>query len=155
MNAITTPLPPLPEFARVSPALAGRVGHVLARAHFLVRDYADEVLKPFDLAIRQFAALAILDGEGPISQQALGRRLVCDRTTMVELMDDLERRGLTRRQRNPADRRAYAIELSERGRQILAEAGDRLRAAEGVLMAPLSLAEREQLRGLLLRLLDR
>jgi MarR family transcriptional regulator, lower aerobic nicotinate degradation pathway regulator len=154
-SVAASPIPELTEPTPVAPSLRGRVGHLLARAHFLARDYADEVLAPFGLVIRQFAALSILEAEGPISQQALGGRLVCDRTTMVELMDDLERRGLTKRQRNPSDRRAYAIELSARGRQMLAEADKRLTAAEDVLFAPLSADERKQLRDLLLRLLVR
>ena len=154
-SATTSPIPELDAPTPVAASLADRVGHLLARAHFMARDYADEVLAPFGLVIRQFAALSILDIEGPISQQALGERLVCDRTTMVELMDDLERRGLTTRQRNPSDRRAYAIELSARGREVLAQADERLTAAEDVLFAPLSADERGQLRELLQRLLVR
>jgi DNA-binding MarR family transcriptional regulator len=154
-SATTAQIPELTQPGPVAASLADRVGHLLARVHFLARDYADEVLAPFGLVIRQFAALSILAAEGPISQQGLGERLVCDRTTMVELMDDLERRGLTKRQRNPSDRRAYAIELSARGQRVLRQADERLTAAEDILFAPLSTAERAQLRDLLQRLLVR
>ena len=153
MSTAPRQLPALPDFPPVSPALGSRVGHLLARAHFFVRDYADEVLEPLGLVIRQFAALALLGAEGPLSQQALGERIACDRTTMVELMDELESRGLTERRRNPSDRRAYAIELTEHGRSVLADAQERLGEAEEAMFAPLSPEERERLRGLLLRLL--
>jgi DNA-binding MarR family transcriptional regulator len=46
---------------------------------------------------------------GSLSQQAIGERLRIDRTTMVALIDDLERGGYVKRERNPHDRRAYVI----------------------------------------------
>lgn len=39
---------------------------------------------------------------------------------MVEVVDALESRGLTKRERNPADRRAYALELTDEGSRVLA-----------------------------------
>ena len=139
---------------RPHPALADRVGHLLAATHHEMHQRADEILEPFEIQIKQYAALAIADADGPISQQALGESIGCDRTTMVELMDDLERAGLTKRRRNPTDRRAYAIELTAAGRRVLARAGTKLRAAEKEFLDPLSDGERDQLRGMLLRLLD-
>ncbi len=153
MTFAATQIPELADPAPVAAALRGRIGHLLARLHFVSRDYADEVLAPLGLVIRQFVALTLLGAEGPLSQQALGDRIACDRTTMVELMDELEQRGLTTRKRNPADRRAYAIELTEEGRRTLAQAEERLTQAEEILYAPLTHDEREQLRQLLLRLL--
>jgi DNA-binding MarR family transcriptional regulator len=138
---------------RPHPALADRVGHLLAATHFAMHDRANEILEPFGIQIKQFAALVIADADGPISQQALGESIGCDRTTMVELMDDLERAGLTKRRRNPTDRRAYAIELTAAGRKVMARAGTGLRAAEKDFLEPLSDAEREKLRDMLLRLL--
>lgn len=153
MSSTITDLPEFSDPPEVAEVLRDRTGHLIARAHFATRDYADEALAPLGLVIRQYVALRLLHAEGPISQQALGERIACDRTTMVEVVDALESRGLTKRERNPADRRAYALELTDEGRRVLAEAERRLLAAENVLFEPLSDDERKRLHGLLLRIL--
>jgi DNA-binding MarR family transcriptional regulator len=38
---------------------------------------------------------------------------------MVALLDELESRGLVERRRDPDDRRAYALHLTDRGREAL------------------------------------
>lgn len=48
-----------------------------------------------------------------------------DKTTMVNTMDDLERRGLAERRPAPTDRRARIIAVTEAGRQA-AEEGQRI-----------------------------
>lgn len=60
--------------------------------------------------------------EGPLSQQALGQRMGVDRSTIVTLVDDLEAAGLVERRRNPADRRAYALQATAAGRRWQARA---------------------------------
>ena len=70
-------LDPMP----VVPALATRVGHLLARCHFVTRDLADEVLGPLGIHVKQFTAMVILDTEGPVSQQALSGRIGCGPST--------------------------------------------------------------------------
>jgi len=52
---------------------------------------------------------------GPISRHELGEQLGIDRTTMVELIDDLEGQGVVVRRRNAADRRSYSIQLTPQG----------------------------------------
>lgn len=68
---------------------------------------------------REYGVLGVLETEGPISQQAIGRKLAIDRSTMVHLIDALEGRGLVARARDRLDRRAYAIELTDAGRALL------------------------------------
>jgi DNA-binding MarR family transcriptional regulator len=76
-----------------------------------------------------------------------------DRTTMVAIVDELESSGYVVRRRNPADRRAYALEATDGGRAWLADAMRALSGAEHRLLAPLEGDEREQLAGLLRKLL--
>src|SRR5688572_7426965 len=96
------------------PALADRVGFLLARAHWLFHYAAQEVLADSDgLGIKHFGALSVIAAEGPLSQQLLGERMTVDRTTMVTVIDDLERARMVTRQRNLNDRRAYALEATD------------------------------------------
>jgi MarR family transcriptional regulator, lower aerobic nicotinate degradation pathway regulator len=137
----------------LSPALAERVGYLLAQVHIVARGLADEALGSLGVNIKQYGILTILRAEGPLSQQAVGVRIGCDRTTMVELMEDLERQGATMRGRNPADRRAYAIELTPKGRALLERADREVADMEADFLAPLSEDERQELKRLLILLL--
>jgi MarR family transcriptional regulator, lower aerobic nicotinate degradation pathway regulator len=65
---------------------------------------------------RDYFVLAGVDRPTPVSQQDLSRTLGIDPTTMVAIIDDLERRGLVERTRNTADRRRYDLTLTATGR---------------------------------------
>jgi DNA-binding MarR family transcriptional regulator len=144
---VTTDLPALP------PALADRIGYLLAKAHLGVRAVADRALVPLRLDKKEYAALVLVASEGPLSQQALSVIQGCDRTTMVAVVDKLEAGGLVVRRRNPVDRRAYALEITTQGRRVLDEADELVSQVERDFLAPLSASERRTLVGLLQRLL--
>jgi DNA-binding MarR family transcriptional regulator len=143
----TSSSPPLPE------SLSSHPGFLLAKAHNRAHELATEVLAPIGLTVKHFGCLTVIAAEGPISQQALGESMRVDRTTMVAIVDELESSGYVVRRRNPADRRAYALEATHAGRTWLADAKRALSGAERRLLAPLEGDEREQLAGLLRKLL--
>jgi DNA-binding MarR family transcriptional regulator len=68
-----------------------------------------------------FGMLAILDSDGPISQQELSQRTGVDPSTMVARMDVLEEKKLIQRVRSTGDRRSYEISLTAKGKKTLAE----------------------------------
>jgi DNA-binding MarR family transcriptional regulator len=140
-------LPALPQ------ALADRIGYLLAKAHLEMRAVADEALVPLGLDKKEYAALVLVASEGPLSQQALSVIQGCDRTTMVAVVDKLEAGGLVVRHRNPLDRRAYALEITAKGRRVLDQADELVSRVEREFLVPLSAAERRTLVGLLQRLL--
>ncbi|MER6301140.1 MarR family transcriptional regulator [Kitasatospora sp. NPDC001539] len=106
---------------------------------------ADRGVRPKDHAV-----LATLAAQGPGAQQALGEQLGIDRTSMVGLIDQLEEQGWVVRRRNPADRRAYRIELTDAGARLAAELAALERRVDEELLAGLAAADR----GALERLLD-
>ncbi|HVX47358.1 MAG TPA: MarR family transcriptional regulator, partial [Mycobacteriales bacterium] len=87
----------------------------------------------------------------PLSQQDLARCLLVNRTIMVGLVDGLEERDLVRRERNPADRRSYALAPTELGLKQLRLLEPALERAEAVLTANLTATERRRLHATLLR----
>jgi len=101
---------------------------------------------------RMWGALNVLDAEGAITQHALCRSIGIDPSSMVATVDELESRGLVERRRNPTDRRAYALHLTDGGRETLAHARELAREAQDELLAPLTGDERATLRELLLKL---
>lgn len=135
------------------PALAGRLGYLLGRAHLEHRRIAEERLAPLGLRGKEFGALTILASEGEMSQQRLGELMGVDRTTMVAVVDALQAAGLVERERDPRDRRAYALRATPRGRRVLTEATVAAKAAEDAFLARLPVADRDELRRLLAALL--
>ncbi|HET6552909.1 MAG TPA: MarR family transcriptional regulator [Dyella sp.] len=106
-----------------------------------------------DLRFTQFLILKRLALIGPMSASELARAVELDGGAMTRQLDQLEGRGLLRRQPHEQDRRALRIELTELGdatwRQMT-PCNDRvLEAAQRALDA----TEREQLRDYLERVL--
>ena len=134
------------------PSLATYTGYLLARAFNHVRWHADQTMpdgrRPRDLAI-----LTSLSELGPISQRRLGDLLGVNRTVMVEVIDGLEKSGLARRDRDPADRRSYAVTLTEAGNAAIGELLGAADEGEAALAAMLTPAEHERLNELLRELL--
>lgn len=126
---------------------------LLRQASQRVQTQVADSLVPLGLRPAHNAALTVL-ATGPLSQVALAAQLQTDRTTMVSLIDDLEHASLVRRQRNPHDRRAHEVMLTETGVTLLAHANAQVTAADAAFFAPLSAAELEQLRSLLMRLIQ-
>jgi DNA-binding MarR family transcriptional regulator len=124
----------------------------LNRASQHAQKLLEHYLEPLALRTRQYEVLVVLSEEGALAQVELGRHLQIDRTTMVFLVDQLEESGLVERRRMPDDRRMHAITLTAQGKMVLAQANERVRLAEEEFLAPLSAAERDHLRTLLLRL---
>jgi DNA-binding MarR family transcriptional regulator len=109
-------------------------------------------LDDLGLTTRMWGALNVLDAEGAITQQKLGKCTGIDPSSMVATIDDLEAAGLVERRQHPSDRRAHALHITDRGRTTLERGGELARRAQEDLLAPLSAEERRQLHDLLYRL---
>lgn len=135
--------------------LAERVGYLLSKLHNRWLNESMTVLREAGLGLSglHFGALSVVESAAPMSQQALGEYLKKDRTTMVAIVDELEREGLVKRGRNRADRRAYALEVTAKGRRWLARARPLLGSAEDRLLSALEPDERQVLVGLLQQVL--
>jgi DNA-binding MarR family transcriptional regulator len=147
-----TELPPLPA------SLQRRLGAVLGWASQSAQEVANQALEPLGLTVKHFGVMTFLRQEtthgagDSLSQQAIGERLRIDRTTMVSLIDDLERAGYVKRERNPDDRRAYVIILTAAGGRAQARAEGAVDAHALQFFGQLSEAERQELHRLLARL---
>ncbi len=136
-----------PQLAAERPDIA------LCRASTTVARAGETYASTQGLGVGQQLVLKMLDAVGACSQQTLSEELRIDRSVMVSICDDLEKSGYVRRERNPRDRRSYAVTVTDAGRE-------RLRAAEAAIpayldetFAALTTAERRQLTALLGKLL--
>ena len=135
-------------------ALAERLGPLLGRAHDAHRRLSLEALAPLGLGVKAVGAMTVLEAEGPLSQRRLAERQGIDRTTMVAVVDELERLGAVERRRDPGDRRANALRLTATGKRLLARARTAVAAAEEAFLAPLPEPERQRLRAALRALVE-
>jgi DNA-binding MarR family transcriptional regulator len=94
-----------------------------------------------------------LGREDGISMGEMARGIGCDPSYITALVDDLDARGLARREPSPADRRVKIIVLTDAGRALAAEIDATLSVPPAAFGA-LSTAELRQLRDLLDKVLD-
>jgi DNA-binding MarR family transcriptional regulator len=108
-----------------------------------------EALASIGLTPALFGLLNVLGERDGAIQQELGSAMGIDPSTMVSLLDDLERAGLAKRRPHPTDRRAREVVITAKGRRTL-ERGRRLaEQMEDEVLQGLTAAERRQLLGLL------
>ncbi|MEU4237898.1 MarR family transcriptional regulator [Actinoplanes sp. NPDC026619] len=133
--------------------LHDRLGYLLKHVQASLTERTGAALTPLGITGRELAVLTVLGGPEPLAQQQAASRLGVDRTTMVDLVDALERKDLVERRPDPADRRRNLVHLTAHGRQVLGD-GSRVHAeAERQSLAALDPDEIAQLKALLRRAL--
>ncbi|MFE9425166.1 MarR family winged helix-turn-helix transcriptional regulator [Kitasatospora sp. NPDC006697] len=133
--------------------LAGHTGVLLFKAGLLIQELAEQAFQEAGYTLRHFMVYSALAGEAQLSQQDLSKVVNLDPTTVVALIDEMERTGHVERHRNPADRRRYILRLTEAGREALTAVEAVASAAEEAFFAQLGPGGQEQLHGMLGRLL--
>ena len=137
----------------IPPSLANRPGALLVIAARTGQEFARRRLTPLGLSVQLCGVLNLL-AEGPISQHDLGEQLGIDRTTVVELIDQLEHQGVVERRRNATDRRSYQLNLTPRGRTVQKRAAKVFDAATDEFFGPLRAAEKAAIADMLRRMID-
>jgi MarR family transcriptional regulator, organic hydroperoxide resistance regulator len=99
-------------------ALQEQVCFALAVAARSVVALYRPVLEPLGLTHPQYLVMLALWESEPMSVRDLSAALQLDPGTLSPLLKRLEAAGLLRRDRNPADERALAVELTAAGRAL-------------------------------------
>jgi len=95
-------------------------------------------LAPLKIAIRHYAAMALLATSDSTTQSTLVKSMGLSPNVVLAMIDYLDDLGYTRRVQNPRNRRENIVLLSKKGRDVYDRAVRLLRQAEQELMAPLS-----------------
>src|ERR1700761_2270526 len=91
------------------------LGYHLRRAQSAVfQDFAAR-MDGANVTPGQFGVLALIEANAGLSQTQLAEILGIDRSTLVAVIDKLERQGLVERAARPNDRRSHALRLSRQG----------------------------------------
>lgn len=110
-----------------------------------------DALATIGLTPALFGVLNVLGARDGAIQQELGSAMGIDPSTMVSLIDELEREGLAKRRPHPDDRRARQVSITPKGRRRLEQARKLASEAEDEVLGGLSDKERRDLLRLLRR----
>jgi DNA-binding MarR family transcriptional regulator len=147
--------------SKPDPAAAQRVrahddvlGYLLKHAHLALEQRTDAALADVGLTVRDLGVLRVIAGGEARSQQEVATVLGVDRTSMVALLDALERRGIVARRPSEQDRRRNAVELTQDGWSLFQRAEQRSTEAELAFTAVLGSVGGAELRRALKAALD-
>lgn len=125
--------------------LPSLVGYQLRLAQIAIfRDFGD-ALGEFDITPGLFGVLVIIDGNPDLKQNELAKATHLDRSTVVSVIDGLERRGLVERRAVPNDRRSKALRLTADGGALLKKLKRRVNEHEERLVSQFSEEEKRTL----------
>jgi DNA-binding MarR family transcriptional regulator len=132
---------------------------VITRMQMLVkhlRQRKQVTIESYDLGYYEFETLHMLAGCGPghrPTPKEIAAWLHMSPSAITSRIDALEQRRFLRRRPSTVDRRSVVIELTAAGRRVWRRACGDQTAGQAELLAPLSPAEKEQLGGLLRRVM--
>jgi DNA-binding MarR family transcriptional regulator len=112
------------------------------------------VLEDHGLTMWAYVVLLHLDDEPVRTQAALAESIGADKTRIIDVLDDLQERGLISRETDPADRRARLLGLTTKGRRLRDTAQRAIQRNEQRLLGLLPVPERDRFLRTLRRLAE-
>jgi DNA-binding MarR family transcriptional regulator len=100
------------------------------------------VLRAHWISMWGYVVLNALDREPLRTQAALAQSIGADKTRIIAVLDELQRRGLIVREPDPADRRARLLSLTAEGHRLRVSVQTAIQRQEEHLLARLSAADR-------------
>ena len=113
-----------------------------------------EALAGHGMRLPHFAVLSALADLGPLPQHELADRLNINRSHLVGYLDEIEQRGLIRRERDSTDRRRQRVVITPSGTSLLRRLQRVARDSQAEFLHVLSEPERETLVALLRRVVQ-
>lgn len=102
-------------------------------------------LKSSGLTLSQFGVLEALNHLGPLSQKDISRKILRSSGNITLVIDNLEKRGLVRRERKITDRRFFIVHLTVKGARLIKDIFPIHAARIARELGSLSAAEQETL----------
>jgi DNA-binding MarR family transcriptional regulator len=129
------------------------VGYALRRAQLAVFEDFIARFATLDLTPAQYSVLLVIGNNPGRKQAEIAAALGIQRPNFVNMLDELERRGLAERLPSATDRRSHALVLTKAGSALLARARAMQDEQERELAQKLGPGGREMLVALLQRLM--
>lgn len=101
------------------------------------------ILARHNLTMWAYAVLTALHERPMRSQSALADSIGADKTRLIRVLDDLQRRGLIDREPDPGDRRVRLLGLTSAGRQAYRAAVTEIRTGEAEILGTVPAQDQE------------
>lgn len=144
----------MPPTAPTDPDAAEFAGQLFFRLWRAAHTQTAAALESVGITTALFSVLNFLLARGTAIQQEIGAAIGIDPSTMVSLIDELERAGLAKRRPHPQDRRAREIVITPKGRRTVERGRALAREVEDDVLQGLTSDERRQLIKLLRKALS-
>ena len=137
-----------------TPRRPARIGFLLTQLGSLAAENFAAKTRELGITPPEAGVMRILGRQGGMNQRELAEKLGVAQSRVVALVDSLESAGLIVRERSQIDRRSQVLQVTDSGREVLANLRIAAEAQEAELAEGLSASDRDQLYELLLKLGD-
>jgi len=103
----------------------------------------EPVLQAHGISMWGYIVLTALAEQPVRTQAALAQAINADKSRVIGVLDDLQQRGLIKRQPDAADRRVHLLSLTPSGDQLRRSVEAAIRASEEDVLVTLSAGDRE------------
>ncbi|MBB4382667.1 transcriptional regulator, MarR family [Bradyrhizobium sp. Rc3b] len=129
-------------------------GYLFRRMQQIAVSIFMEECKAFDLTPVQYAALIAIHTHPGIDATRLSAVIAFDRSTLGSVIERLQAKDYVERKPAPEDKRIKLLYLTKSGAAILREIIPAVERAQARMLEPLKPADRKELMGLLVQLVD-
>ena len=131
-------------------------GELMKRLYDMIEKDANSEMQKEDVTLSQMKMLSFLRGRADRSAmlKEMERFFDVSQATIAGIAARLEKIGMIEGYADEHDRRIKHVKLTEDGNELCKRAKASMDRVEGRLLAPLSYAEKEQLRSYLMRMYD-
>ena len=129
-------------------------GHLIRRAQQIAVSIFLEECAPTDITPVQYAAMVALRDNPGIDATRLSALVAFDRSTVGNVLERMEGKGLVLRIGNKDDKRVKILFLSPKGATALKEVEPFVKRAQERILAPLALEDRETFMRMLSQLVE-
>ncbi|MCS6562280.1 MULTISPECIES: MarR family winged helix-turn-helix transcriptional regulator [Curtobacterium] len=114
------------------------IGYLLKETASALRTSMEAVLRPLGMTVTHYSCLELLAQRPGLSNSELARGTFVTRQSMNVLLQTLERDGFVTRATEPSVGKALPTQLTDSGRQSLAQASAAIRGVEQRMLADLT-----------------
>ncbi len=135
-------------------SLLDRPGFLIRRLHQIHCSLFLEETRRFNITPVQYSLLTALAERGELDQVGLATEIGLERTSVAEVIQRLEARGLVSRRRSESDRRVKRVRLERKGRALIKRVDEAAQRAHDRTIEALPEPERAALMSQLVRLVE-
>ena len=127
-------------------------GHLIRRSQQIAVALFMEETAAFEVTPVQYAAMVAIRENPAVDATRLSHLIAFDRSTIGNVLERLERKGLIARQGGREDKRIKLLRITRQGAAMLERIEAAVERAQERILAPLAPAERRQFMALLTKL---